>query len=154
MLPFSRKVKDLSGSFRLGKSSGSASKGNGSCHSGSCVFLWHTVHHFMCFTDVSLRTSHFTMTTQTTPFMPILIRSDKSLTSVLDRPNATLDHRTTGMDSKKSVMEHSNSGFYSKDHRTSTLDHREHRSSTLEQRSKTMERSCGPKDSRSRKLLT
>ncbi|XP_036066531.1 serine/threonine-protein phosphatase 4 regulatory subunit 4 isoform X1 [Oryzias melastigma] len=124
------KVKDLSGSFRLGKSSGSASK------------------------DVSLRTSHFTMTTQTTPFMPILIRSDKSLTSVLDRPNATLDHRTTGMDSKKSVMEHSNSGFYSKDHRTSTLDHREHRSSTLEQRSKTMERSCGPKDSRSRKLLT
>ncbi|XP_023808634.1 serine/threonine-protein phosphatase 4 regulatory subunit 4 isoform X3 [Oryzias latipes] len=120
------KVKDLSGSFRLGKSSVLVSK------------------------DASLRTSHFTMTTQTTSFMPILVRNDTSLSSVLDRPSI-LD-RTTSVDSMKSVMEHSNSGFYSKDHRTSTLDHRGHRSSTLEQSSKTMERSSGVKDSRSRKL--
>uniref|UniRef100_A0A3P9M7F3 Protein phosphatase 4, regulatory subunit 4 n=1 Tax=Oryzias latipes TaxID=8090 RepID=A0A3P9M7F3_ORYLA len=45
------KVKDLSGSFRLGKSSALVSK-------------------------ASLRTSHFTMTTQTTSFMPILVRND------------------------------------------------------------------------------
>ncbi|XP_070705438.1 serine/threonine-protein phosphatase 4 regulatory subunit 4 [Pempheris klunzingeri] len=85
--------------------------------------------------DDSLRTAHFTMATQSTTSMPVLICSNT--TSLLDR-GSTLDHRTSTLDQRE--------------HRTNTLDQREHRTSTLDQRSKTMDRGCGVKDSQSRKL--
>ncbi|TKS65081.1 Serine/threonine-protein phosphatase 4 regulatory subunit 4 [Collichthys lucidus] len=61
----------------------------------------------------SLRTAHFTMASQSSSSMPVLIRSNT--TSLLDRAS-TLDHRSGSMD-----------------HRTSTLEQRDHRTITLEQ---------------------
>ncbi|XP_047184415.1 serine/threonine-protein phosphatase 4 regulatory subunit 4 isoform X2 [Scophthalmus maximus] len=115
------KVQDLSSSSGPGKSSVLQSK------------------------DDSLRTAHFTLSTQSTSSMPVLIRSNT--TSLLDRASA-LDHRTSTLDQRDqrtSTLDH-------RDHRTSTLDQRDHRTSTLDQRSKTMDRGCGVKDSQSRKL--
>ncbi|XP_041831405.1 serine/threonine-protein phosphatase 4 regulatory subunit 4 isoform X2 [Melanotaenia boesemani] len=109
------KVKDLSSSSGSGKSSMMSSK------------------------DESLRTTHFTMTTQSTSSMPVLIRS--KTTSLLDRAS-TMDHRTGTLDHRNNMGEH----------RTSTLDQRDHRTSTLDQRSKTMDRGCGVKESQSRRL--
>ncbi|XP_068198530.1 serine/threonine-protein phosphatase 4 regulatory subunit 4 [Antennarius striatus] len=105
--------------------------------------------------DDSLRTAHFTMATQSTSSMPVLIRSNT--TSLLDRAS-TLDHRTSTMDHKSSTldqrdhrtltlehrisnMEHRNNmmeqrtgTFDQRDHRTNTLDQRDHRTNTLDQR--------------------
>ncbi|XP_027896728.1 serine/threonine-protein phosphatase 4 regulatory subunit 4 isoform X4 [Xiphophorus couchianus] len=125
------KVKDLSGSSGLGKST----------------------------RDDSVRTAHFTLTTQSTSSMPVLIRS--KTTSLLDHASlleqrehrtSTLDHRTGNRDQRNHMMEHRTSSLEEREHRTSTLDHRDHRTSTLGQRSKTMERGSGMKDSQSRKL--
>ncbi|XP_014826030.1 PREDICTED: serine/threonine-protein phosphatase 4 regulatory subunit 4 isoform X3 [Poecilia mexicana] len=125
------KVKDLSGSSGLGKST----------------------------RDDSVRTAHFTLTTQSTSSMPVLIRS--KTTSLLDQASlleqrehrkSTLDHRTGNRDQRNHMMEHRTSSLEEREHRTSTLDHRDHRTSTLGQRSKTMERGSGMKDSQSRKL--
>ncbi|XP_075872618.1 serine/threonine-protein phosphatase 4 regulatory subunit 4 isoform X2 [Nelusetta ayraudi] len=201
-----QKVKELSGASGPGKSSMLSSK------------------------DDSLRGSHFTLATQSTSSMPVLIRSNT--TSLLDRAG-TLDHRASNMEQKSSTLDHRDlrtitlehrnnmveprtvslehrnstvdhrSGTLDKrdhrtgtlsqkdhrtstldhrehrvnsldhrdlrtstldhrdhrtgtldhrDHRTSTLDHRDHRTITMDQRSKTMERSCGVKDSQTRKL--
>ncbi|XP_032440754.1 serine/threonine-protein phosphatase 4 regulatory subunit 4 isoform X3 [Xiphophorus hellerii] len=125
------KVKDLSSSSGLGKST----------------------------RDDSVRTPHFTLTTQSTSSMPVLIRS--KTTSLLDQASlleqrehrtSTLDHRTGNRDQRNHMMEHRTSSLEEREHRTSTLDHRDHRTSTLGQRSKTMERGSGMKDSQSRKL--
>ncbi|XP_008395206.1 serine/threonine-protein phosphatase 4 regulatory subunit 4 isoform X3 [Poecilia reticulata] len=125
------KVKDLSGSSGLGKST----------------------------RDDSVTTAHFTLTTQSTSSMPVLIRS--KTTSLLDQASlleqrehrkSTLDHRTGNRDQRNHMMEHRTSSLEEREHRTSTLDHRDHRTSTLGQRSKTMERGSGMKDSQSRKL--
>ncbi|KAF3703294.1 Serine/threonine-protein phosphatase 4 regulatory subunit 4 [Channa argus] len=135
----SLKVRDLSSSSGLGKSSMLQSK------------------------EDSLRTTHFTMATQSTSSMPVLIRSNT--TSLLDRASAldqrdhrtsTLEHRTSTLDHRTSNMDHRNNMIDQRastiDHRTSTLDQREQRTSALDQHSKTMERGCGVKDSQSRKL--
>lgn len=136
--------------------------------------------HRLCSTDDSLRTAPFTMATQSTSSMPVLIRSNT--TSLLDRASTldlrgsamdhktstldqrdhrtiTLDHRTSNMDHRNNVMDqrtstidHRTSTLDKRDHRTSTLAQRDHRTSTLDQRSKTMDRGCGVKDSQSRKL--
>ncbi|KAF0024066.1 hypothetical protein F2P81_024696 [Scophthalmus maximus] len=125
------KVQDLSSSSGPGKSSVLQSK------------------------DDSLRTAHFTLSTQSTSSMPVLIRSNT--TSLLDRASA-LDHRTSTLDQRDqrtSTLDHRDhrtSTLDQRDHRTSTLDQRDHRTSTLDQRSKTMDRGCGVKDSQSRKL--
>ncbi|KAM4713377.1 serine/threonine-protein phosphatase 4 regulatory subunit 4 isoform 2-T2 [Anableps anableps] len=125
------KVKDLSSSSGLGKST----------------------------RDDSVRTAHFSLTTQSTSSMPVLIRS--KTTSLLDQASvleqrehrtSTLDHRTGNRDHRNNMMEHRTSSLEEREHRTSTLDHRDHRTSTLGQRSKTMERGSGMKDSQSRKL--
>ncbi|KAM4529192.1 serine/threonine-protein phosphatase 4 regulatory subunit 4 isoform 1-T1 [Fundulus diaphanus] len=125
------KVKDLSSSSGLGK----------------------------CTRDDSLRTAHFTLTTQSTSSMPVLIRS--KTTSLLDQASmleqrdhrtSTLDHRSGTRDHRNNMMEQRTSSLEEREHRTSTLEHRDHRTSTLGQRSKTMERGCGMKDSQSRKL--
>ncbi|XP_040920106.1 serine/threonine-protein phosphatase 4 regulatory subunit 4 isoform X3 [Toxotes jaculatrix] len=113
--------------------------------------------------DDSLRTAHFTMATQSTPSMPVLIRSNT--TSLLDRAS-TLDHRTSSMDHRSSSVDQRDHRSGTLDHRTSSMDHRnnmvdqrtstldqrDHRTSSLDQRSKTMDRGCGLKDSQSRKL--
>ncbi|XP_018542327.1 serine/threonine-protein phosphatase 4 regulatory subunit 4 isoform X1 [Lates calcarifer] len=112
--------------------------------------------------DDSLRTAHFTLATQATSSMPVLIRSNT--TSLLDRASTldhrtssidhratsidqrdhrtgTLDHRTSNMDHRNNMldqrtgsMDHRASTLDQRDHRTSTLDQREHRTSTLDQR--------------------
>uniref|UniRef100_UPI0037E769D2 serine/threonine-protein phosphatase 4 regulatory subunit 4 isoform X2 n=1 Tax=Semicossyphus pulcher TaxID=241346 RepID=UPI0037E769D2 len=105
--------------------------------------------------DDSLRTAHFTMATQSTSSMPVLIRSNT--TSLLDRASTldhrnsimdhrtspleqrdhrtnTLDHRISNMDHRNNVMDHRTSSIDQRDHRTSTLDQRDHRTSTLDQR--------------------
>ncbi|XP_037541611.1 serine/threonine-protein phosphatase 4 regulatory subunit 4 [Nematolebias whitei] len=100
------KVKDLDGSSGPGKSTVLSTK------------------------DDSMRTSHFTLNTQTTSSVPVLIRSNT--TSLLDQASV-LDQR---------------------DHRTSSLDQRVLRTRTLGQRSKTLDHSCGLKDSQTQKLST
>ncbi|KAG7233586.1 hypothetical protein INR49_006861 [Caranx melampygus] len=146
------KVKDLSSTSGPGKSSMLQSK------------------------DDSLRTVHFTMATQSTSSMPVLIRSNT--TSLLDRATtmdhraSTLeqrDHRTGNMDHRNNMMDqrtatmdhrtnisdqrdHRSSTLDQRDHRTGTLDQRDHRTSTVDQRSKTMDRDCGVRESQSRKL--
>ncbi|XP_076611763.1 serine/threonine-protein phosphatase 4 regulatory subunit 4 isoform X2 [Chaetodon auriga] len=112
--------------------------------------------------DDSLRTAHFTLATQSTSPMPVLIRSNT--TSLLDRAStlehrsSTMDHKTTTldqrdhrtitldhrnnmmeqrtstMDHRTSTLEHRTSTIDQRDHRTSTLDQRDHRTSTLDQR--------------------
>ncbi|XP_061602857.1 serine/threonine-protein phosphatase 4 regulatory subunit 4 [Cololabis saira] len=149
------KVKDLSTSSGSGKSSMFSSK------------------------DDSMRSTHFTLTTQSTSSMPVLIRSNT--TSLLDRASM-VDHRTSSLDHRNNMMEHRSSTLDQRDYRTSTLDQRDHRTGTLDQRdhrtgtldqrdhrtgtldqrdhrtvtsgqrSKTMDRGCGMKDSQSRKL--
>ncbi|XP_047244071.1 serine/threonine-protein phosphatase 4 regulatory subunit 4 isoform X3 [Girardinichthys multiradiatus] len=103
--------------------------------------------------------THFTLTTQSTSSMPVLIRS--KTTSLLDQASmleqrdhrtSTLDHKTSNRDHRNNMMEHRTSSLEEREHRTSTPEHRDHRTSTLGQRSKTMERGCGMKDSQSRKL--
>uniref|UniRef100_A0A1A7YBU1 Protein phosphatase 4, regulatory subunit 4 n=2 Tax=Iconisemion striatum TaxID=60296 RepID=A0A1A7YBU1_9TELE len=140
-----QKVKDVLSSSGLGKSSMTSTK------------------------DDSVRAAHFTLTTQSTSSMPVLIRSNT--TSLLDRASTldqkdhrirTLDHRTSNMDHRNNMMEHRTNTFDQRDHRTSTLDQRdfrtntfdqrEHRTSTLGQRSKTMDHGYGTRDSQSRKL--
>uniref|UniRef100_A0A3Q3K1I0 Serine/threonine-protein phosphatase 4 regulatory subunit 4 n=2 Tax=Monopterus albus TaxID=43700 RepID=A0A3Q3K1I0_MONAL len=112
------------------------------------------------------RTAHFTMATQSTSSMPVLIRSNT--TSLLDRASpldhrdqrtSTLDHRTSNMDHRNNMVDHRTSTtdqrtstLDQRDHRTSAIDQRDQRTSTLEQRSKTMDRGCGVKDNQSRKL--
>ncbi|XP_017293768.1 serine/threonine-protein phosphatase 4 regulatory subunit 4 isoform X3 [Kryptolebias marmoratus] len=90
--------------------------------------------------DDSMRTTHFTMTTQSTSCMPVLIRSNT--TSLLDQASAMdqrdlrtnmldqKDHRTSTLDQR----DHRTSTLDQRNHRTSSLDQREHRTSTLEQR--------------------
>ncbi|KAM4521803.1 serine/threonine-protein phosphatase 4 regulatory subunit 4 isoform 3-T3 [Odontesthes bonariensis] len=97
------KVKDVSSSSGPGKSSMLASK------------------------DDSARTAHFTMTTQSTSTVPVLIRSNT--TSFLDRASV-LDHRASTLDQR----DHRTSTLDQRDHRASTLDQRDHRASTLDQR--------------------
>ncbi|XP_072218975.1 serine/threonine-protein phosphatase 4 regulatory subunit 4 [Leuresthes tenuis] len=109
------KVKDVSSSSGSGKSSMLSSK------------------------DDSARTAHFTMTTQSTSTMPVLIRSNT--TSFLDRASI-LEHRASTLDQRN----HRASTLEQRDHRKNTLD----RTSTLDQRSKTTDR--GMKDGQSRKL--
>ncbi|XP_026163997.1 serine/threonine-protein phosphatase 4 regulatory subunit 4 isoform X2 [Mastacembelus armatus] len=124
----------------------------------------------------SLRTAHFTMATQSTSSMPVLIRSNTTSlldrTSTLDHRGSTqdqrdhrtsnIDHRNNTMDQRTSTTDYRTNAIDQRDHRTSTLDNRDHRTSTIEQRdqrttaldqrSKTMDRGCGVKDSQSRKL--
>ncbi|XP_023251087.1 serine/threonine-protein phosphatase 4 regulatory subunit 4 isoform X2 [Seriola lalandi dorsalis] len=127
------KVKELSGTSGSGKSSMIQSK------------------------DDSLRTVHFTMATQSTSSMPVLIRSNT--TSLLDRASTldhrtssmdhrassieqrdhrtgTLDHRTSNMDHRNNMVDHRTAAM---DHRTNTLDQRDHRSSTLDHRTSTID---------------
>ncbi|XP_049446891.1 serine/threonine-protein phosphatase 4 regulatory subunit 4 isoform X1 [Epinephelus fuscoguttatus] len=103
------KVKELSGISGSGKSSMLTSK------------------------DDSMRTAHFSMATQSTSSMPVLIRSNT--TSLLERAS-TLDHRSSTMDHRTSTLDQ-------RDHRTSTLDHRasnmDHRNNMMEQRTGTMD---------------
>ncbi|XP_028996657.1 serine/threonine-protein phosphatase 4 regulatory subunit 4 isoform X2 [Betta splendens] len=136
------KVKELSSSSALGKSPVLQNK------------------------EDCLRTTHFTMSTQSTSSMPVLIRCNT--TSLLDRSSNLdhrssttdhrtsildqRDHRTSNVDHRSNMMEQRTTTLDHRDHKTSTLDHRDHRTSTLDQRSKTMERVCGVKDSQSRKL--
>ncbi|XP_044024702.1 serine/threonine-protein phosphatase 4 regulatory subunit 4 isoform X2 [Siniperca chuatsi] len=112
------KVKELSSTSGPGKSSMLSSK------------------------DDSLRTAHFTMATQSTSSMPVLIRSNT--TSLLDRAS-TLDHRTSTMDHRISTLDQ-------RDHRTSTLDHRtsnmDHRNNMMEQRTSTMDHRTSTVDHR------
>uniref|UniRef100_A0A671W199 Protein phosphatase 4, regulatory subunit 4 n=1 Tax=Sparus aurata TaxID=8175 RepID=A0A671W199_SPAAU len=116
------KVKELSSTSGPGKSSMISSK------------------------DDSLRTAHFTMATQSTPSMPVLIRSNT--TSLLDRAS-TLDHRS-------STMEHKTSTLDQRDHRTITLDHRtsnmDHRNNMMEQRTGTMDHRTSTLDHRTSTL--
>ncbi|XP_060908774.1 serine/threonine-protein phosphatase 4 regulatory subunit 4 isoform X2 [Labrus mixtus] len=99
--------------------------------------------------DDSLRTAHFTMATQSTSSMPVLIRSNT--TGLLDRASAlehrssssTMDHRTSTLDQRdhrSSALDHRTSNM---DHRTSTIDHRtstmDHRTSTMDHRTSTMD---------------
>ncbi|KAM6992080.1 serine/threonine-protein phosphatase 4 regulatory subunit 4 isoform 4-T4 [Tautogolabrus adspersus] len=106
--------------------------------------------------DDSLRTAHFTMATQSTSSMPVLIRSNttglldrasalehRSSSSTMDHRTSTLDqrdHRSSAMDHRTSNMEHRTSNI---DHRTSTMDHRtstmDHRTSTMEHRTSNMD---------------
>ncbi|KAM9339707.1 serine/threonine-protein phosphatase 4 regulatory subunit 4 [Symphorus nematophorus] len=125
------KVKDLSTTSGSGKSSIMSSK------------------------DDALRTTHFTMVTQSTSSMPVLIRSNT--TSLLDRASTldhrtstldqrdhrtiTLDHRTSNMDHRNNMMEqrtgisdHRPSTTEQRDHRSSSMDQRDHRTNTLDQR--------------------
>uniref|UniRef100_A0A1A8JIA9 Protein phosphatase 4, regulatory subunit 4 n=2 Tax=Nothobranchius kuhntae TaxID=321403 RepID=A0A1A8JIA9_NOTKU len=113
----SQKVKDLGSSSGLGKSSTMSTK------------------------DDSVRAAHFTLTTQSTSSMPVLIRSNT--TSLLDRASIldqkdhrirTLDHRTSNMDHRNNMMEYRTSNLDQRDFRTSILDQREHRTSTLDKR--------------------
>ncbi|XP_041660367.1 serine/threonine-protein phosphatase 4 regulatory subunit 4 isoform X2 [Cheilinus undulatus] len=120
------KVKDLRGQSGPGKSSMLSSK------------------------DDSMRTAHFTMATQSTSAMPVLIRSNT--TSLLDRAG-TLEHRTTTMDHRSSTLDHRTSTM---DHRSSTMDHRtstmDHRSSTLDHRTSTLDHRSGTLDHRTSTL--
>ncbi|XP_059212073.1 serine/threonine-protein phosphatase 4 regulatory subunit 4 isoform X2 [Centropristis striata] len=105
--------------------------------------------------DDSLRTAHFSMVTQSTSSMPVLIRSNTSSllerASTLDHRTSTLDqreHRTSNMDhrnnmveqrtgtgdNRTSTLDHRTSTSDQRDHRISTLDQRDHRTSTLDQR--------------------
>ncbi|TKS65102.1 Serine/threonine-protein phosphatase 4 regulatory subunit 4 [Collichthys lucidus] len=100
--------------------------------------------------DDSLRTAHFTMASQSSSSMPVLIRSNT--TSLLDRAS-TLDHRSGSMDHRTSTLEQRDHRTItleqrtsSMDHRTSTLDHRtttidqrDHRTSTLDHRTTTID---------------
>ncbi|XP_037607167.1 serine/threonine-protein phosphatase 4 regulatory subunit 4 isoform X2 [Sebastes umbrosus] len=112
------KVRELSSMSGSGKSSMSSSK------------------------DDSLRTAHFSMATQSTSSMPVLIRSNT--TSLLERAS-TLDHRSSSMDHRTSTIDQ-------RDHRTSTLDHRtsnmDHRNNMLEQRTGTMDHRTSTLDHR------
>ncbi|XP_032364388.1 serine/threonine-protein phosphatase 4 regulatory subunit 4, partial [Etheostoma spectabile] len=88
--------------------------------------------------DDSLRTAHFSLVTQSSSSMPVLIRSNT--TSLLDRVG-TLDHRTSTLDQRDhrtSNMDHRNNLMEQRtgkmDHRTSTIDQRDHRPSSLDQR--------------------
>ncbi|XP_013878114.1 serine/threonine-protein phosphatase 4 regulatory subunit 4 isoform X2 [Austrofundulus limnaeus] len=80
--------------------------------------------------DDSLRTTHFTLTTQSTSSMPVLIRSNT--TGLLDQASALeqRDLRTSTSDQR----DHRSSTVDQRNHRTSSLDQREHRTSTLDQR--------------------
>ncbi|XP_041814391.1 serine/threonine-protein phosphatase 4 regulatory subunit 4 isoform X2 [Chelmon rostratus] len=112
------KVKELSSASGPGKSSMLSSK------------------------DDSLRTAHFTMATQSTSSMPVLIRSNT--TSLLDRAS-TLEHRSSPMDHKSTPLDQ-------RDHRTITLDHRssnmDHRNNMMEQRTSTMDHRTSTLDHR------
>ncbi|XP_029352887.1 serine/threonine-protein phosphatase 4 regulatory subunit 4 isoform X7 [Echeneis naucrates] len=95
--------------------------------------------------DDSLRNIQFTMATQSTSSVPVLIRSNT--TSLLDRAN-TLDHRTGSIDHRDqrtgtlghrtNTIDHRNNMVDQRtgtvEHRTSTVDQRDHRSSTLDHR--------------------
>ncbi|XP_034722216.1 serine/threonine-protein phosphatase 4 regulatory subunit 4 [Etheostoma cragini] len=88
--------------------------------------------------DDSLRTAHFSLVTQSSSSMPVLIRSNT--TSLLDRAG-TLDHRTSTLDQRDhrtSNMDHRNNLMEQRtgnmDQRTSTIDQRDHRPSSLDQR--------------------
>ncbi|XP_026196846.1 serine/threonine-protein phosphatase 4 regulatory subunit 4 isoform X2 [Anabas testudineus] len=109
----------------------------------------------------SMRTTHFTMATQSTTSMPVLIRCNTASlldrASTLDHRSSITDHRTSTLDQRDhrtSNVDHRNMDqrTCTVDHRSSNLEHRDHRTSTLDQRSKTMDRGCGVKDSQSRKL--
>ncbi|KAF7231137.1 serine/threonine-protein phosphatase 4 regulatory subunit 4 [Nothobranchius furzeri] len=113
----SQKVKDLGCSSGLGKSSTMSTK------------------------DDSVRAAHFTLTTQSTSSMPVLICSNT--TSLLDRASIldqkdhrirTLDHRTSNMDHRNNMMEYRTSNLDQRDFRTSILDQRDFRTSNLDQR--------------------
>uniref|UniRef100_A0A1A7ZHR8 Protein phosphatase 4, regulatory subunit 4 n=1 Tax=Nothobranchius furzeri TaxID=105023 RepID=A0A1A7ZHR8_NOTFU len=113
----SQKVKDLGCSSGLGKSSTMSTK------------------------DDSVRAAHFTLTTQSTSSMPVLICSNT--TSLLDRASIldqkdhrirTLDHRTSNMDHRNNMMEYRTSNLDQRDFRTSNLDQRDFRTSILDQR--------------------
>ncbi|KAM9840447.1 serine/threonine-protein phosphatase 4 regulatory subunit 4 [Aulostomus maculatus] len=112
-----QKVKELSSSSGPGKPSMSQGKDN------------------------SLRTAHFTMATQSTSSMPVLIRSNT--TSLLDRTSSAehrsssidqRDHRTSTIDHRNNMMDQRTSNGDHRDHRASTMDHRDHRSSTMDHR--------------------
>ncbi|XP_038161313.1 serine/threonine-protein phosphatase 4 regulatory subunit 4 isoform X2 [Cyprinodon tularosa] len=109
--------------------------------------------------DDSGRMAHFTLTTQSTSSMPVLIRS--KTTSLLDQAGmleqrdprtSKLDPRTGNREHRNNMMEHRTSSLEEREHRTISLDHRDPRTSTLGQRSKTMERGSGMMDSQSRRL--
>ncbi|XP_051265002.1 serine/threonine-protein phosphatase 4 regulatory subunit 4 isoform X2 [Dicentrarchus labrax] len=122
------KVKELSSSSVPGKSSMLSSK------------------------DDSLRTAHFTMATQSTSSMPVLIRSNT--TSLLDRAS-TLDHRTGTLDQRDHrtiTLDHRASNMDQRDHRTSNMDQRDHRTSNTDHRNNMMEQRTGTMDHRTSTL--
>nr|XP_043904741.1 serine/threonine-protein phosphatase 4 regulatory subunit 4 isoform X2 [Solea senegalensis] len=140
------KIKEFS------SSSGSVLNGTSVLRSKTCETSSHSLfHHLRCFIDDSLRTAHFTLTSQSTSSMPFLICSNTS--SLLENRTSSKDHGSSKTDRRTNVLDH-RTGLV--DHRTSTLDHRttalDYRTRTLDQRSRTMERGCGVKDSQSRKL--
>ncbi|XP_027131996.1 serine/threonine-protein phosphatase 4 regulatory subunit 4 isoform X4 [Larimichthys crocea] len=85
--------------------------------------------------DDSLRTAHFTMASQSSSSMPVLIRSNT--TSLLDRAS-TLDHRSSSMDHRTSTLEQRDHRTITLEQRTSSMDHRtttlDHRTTTIDQR--------------------
>ncbi|XP_034555251.1 serine/threonine-protein phosphatase 4 regulatory subunit 4 isoform X2 [Notolabrus celidotus] len=119
------KVKDLSGTSGTGKSSMLSAK------------------------DDSFRTAHFSMATQSTSSMPVLIRSNT--TSLLDRAS-TLDHRSSTMDHRTGTLDQRDHRTNILDHRTGTLDHRtstlDHRTSTLDHRTSTLDHRTSNMDHR------
>ncbi|XP_074541075.1 serine/threonine-protein phosphatase 4 regulatory subunit 4 isoform X2 [Halichoeres trimaculatus] len=124
------KVKELSGTSATGKSS-------------------------MLAKDDSFRTAHFTMASQATSSMPVLIRSNT--TSLLDRAS-TLDHRSSTMDHRTGTLDQRDHRTNTLDHRTSTLDHRtsnmDHRTSNMDHRNNVMDHRTSSIDQRDYRTST
>ncbi|CAJ1077851.1 serine/threonine-protein phosphatase 4 regulatory subunit 4 isoform X2 [Xyrichtys novacula] len=105
--------------------------------------------------DDSFRTAHFTMATQSTSSMPVLIRSNT--TSLLDRAS-TLDHRGSTMDHRTSTLDQRDLRTSTLDHRTSNMEHRtstlDHRTSTLDHRTSTLDHRTSSIDQRDYRTST
>ncbi|XP_070843858.1 serine/threonine-protein phosphatase 4 regulatory subunit 4 isoform X2 [Chaetodon trifascialis] len=105
--------------------------------------------------DDSLRTAHFTLATQSTSPMPVLIRSNT--TSLLERAS-TLEHRSSTMDHKTTTLDQRDHRTITLDHRTSNMDHRnnmmEQRTSTMDHRTSTLEHRTSTIDQRDHRTST